>query len=90
MNREALLTGVVALAFGLSSYQLQGEADGFVFVQLGIAAVALVYGLIVSLRSARKATRQIRLASVYRVALMGLLAVSLAIGAERGFSACGR
>ncbi|MDE0909044.1 MAG: Gldg family protein [Myxococcota bacterium] len=83
MNREALLTGVVALVFGLSSYQLQGEADGFVFVQLGIAAVALVYGVIVSLRSAGKATRQIRLGSVYRVALMGLLAVSVAIAAER-------
>ena len=83
MNRYALLLGTVALVFGLSSYQLQGEADAFVAVQLGLAAVALGVAIATSLRGAGTMSRSVRLASVYRLALLGLMLVSAAIAAER-------
>lgn len=83
MNREALLLGTIALAFGLGSYALQQEFGAFAILQLIIGTLALLYGAALTLRKARSAKRGARFASVYRVAAYGLaLAVAL-VTAER-------
>lgn len=83
MNRAALLLGCVSLAFGLGSYGIQGEFSAFTVAHLVIGGCALLVAAGTSLRNLRRVERALRLESVYRVLIAGLLLAGIAILAER-------
>ncbi len=83
MNREALLLGFVAIAFGLGSFELQGEISGFAAVQLLVGTAALLYAAVLKLRNLGRAGRGAKLGSVYRIAAIAIALAALATLAER-------
>jgi len=83
MNREALWVGLLCLAFGLGSVQLQQDIGSFARVQLAVGSALLLYGLARAVRGFDRTRRGTPLGSVYRAVAVVLAAIVLVVGAER-------
>jgi ABC-type uncharacterized transport system involved in gliding motility auxiliary subunit len=81
--RESLLVGFVALAFGLSAYQLQGEMSAFSGANLVLATAALLTAVALAARSLGRARQALQLHTVARTALAILATLVAAVLVER-------
>ena len=80
MIGQALLVGMITLAFGLGSYRLQTELTAFSAAQIGLGCAALLYGLLRSWRRTRSAAR---LGTVWRAVAVTALVLAASVAAER-------
>ena len=83
MIREALLVGLVALVFGLSSFQIQGELNGMVVAQLGVGVAAILVAVAVMILFVNKLNKFVQeRPTIKMLALSFLIMVGVALIGE--------